>query len=224
MKAIRRTVAVALVVAVAAVWALPLQAGYLSNSYSSYAYSSLGHGPWYGTVPYSNSSLNGTVDYVVFGPGEFALAFPPSTTSYHPPANELVYAYQVHSTGSSNTSALNVDIIASHLYDSIGSFPLDAGGLPPVGESFVPSGPLVYAKWNYIEPGITTGNSSVGLAFASPNTPEMLVGTLGDSGLGANIALPSPSTLMVPVPEPSTAILLAASAILLGLRRRFWCR
>jgi len=221
MKALRRTVATALVVAVAAVWALPLQAGYLSNSYSSYAYSSLGHGPWYGTVPYSNSSLNGTVDYVVFGPGEFALAFPPSTTSYHPPADELVYAYQIHSTGAAPTSALDVVIYADRSHDSIGSFPLDSGGLPPTGNSFVPSGAFDFATWNFA--GIT-GSSSEGLAFASRNAPESLVGSLINHGLGATISLPSPSTSPFPVPEPSTVILLAVAAILLGSRRRFWCR
>ncbi len=218
----------AVVVAVVGVWALPLQASLLD--YSGDAYNNgLGpaNGAWYGSTPYTNNgALVGEVDWLVFGPGEFAQAFSGSS-GYSPPANELVYAYQIDNMGTSDTSTLQSAIVAGRSAETIGTFPLTdlAGnpGLAPTTTTFTPpSGGFSSAYW-YVSGGIGTGKSSAGLAYASSNTPELDFGSLVNSGLSADAdPLPGPSTSLSGTPEPSTVILLAAAAILLGIRRRFW--
>ncbi len=223
MKTRRITLLVAAVVALVGGWALPLQAGLLL-SYSGDAYQDPGapNGQaWYGSSPYSGGSLMGTVDWLVFAPGEFPAALS-DTSTFTPPAGELVYAYQINNTGTSDTSTLAVAIAAGSPADNIGSFPLDSGVPPGSGAGDVTLTPGASAYWFFSGGGITTGQSSIGLAYASPNTPEQEYGSLVNSGQGAFAnPLPAPSTS--PVPEPSTVILLAAAAVLLGLRRRFWC-
>jgi hypothetical protein len=205
---------------------LPSYGGLLVSG-SGYAYSD-GLGPgsggaWYGSTPYSSFSLVGTVDWVVIAPGKFALAFPGSP--YSPPANELVYAYQINNTGNSDASTLDTVVVSDRPHDTIGSFPLTGlggnPGLPPVSSSFVASPPTYdFAHWLF-GTGIVTGQSSSGLAYASPNTPEYQFGSLINSGLGADAdPLPSPSTS--PIPEPSSAALFTAFGLLLMYCGRFW--
>jgi hypothetical protein len=128
--------------------------------------------------------------------------------------------------GSSDTSTLQVGIDWNTPHDTIGAFPLSDPysnpGEAPTTTEFLPIVTNVYdsAYWNF--PGIVTGNASEGLAFASPNAPESLFAVLVNSGLEADISLPSPGT--TPAPEPSAVILLAAAAILLAIRRRLSCR
>ena len=51
-------------------------------------------GAWTATTAFDNGvGLSGTVDWAVFGPGDFPYA------GYAPPAGELVYAFQIFSTG-----------------------------------------------------------------------------------------------------------------------------
>ncbi len=222
VKLIQRMLVVAAVVAVAAVWVLPAQADLLSL-YGSDAYTDASATTWAGSASYSDlGALVGTVEYVVFPPNGFP-TIPGST--YAPPAGELVYAYQVENTGSSDASTLGVSFGSNSEYDSFGSFPLTglngAGILPdPVNSGFVLNRPFVTAHYYFPPPSILQGNSSAGLAFASVDTPENWYGSLVDSGLGSGTSpLPGPSTTAVP--EPSIVILLAASAILLSVGRRF---
>ena len=192
------------------VWVLPSKADLLN--YSSYAYTDATYGTWAGTTPYtSENALVGNVEWLVFGPGEFAQAFPGS--SYSPPAHELVYAYQVIPTGSSDTSTLQAAYVAGQPVDSIGSFPLtdpsDNPGLTPTLATSASLGSGYDSAYYFFAGGIVTGNASAGLAYASPDTPEMQFGSLVNSGLGA-IAnpLPAPSDTPYTVPEPSAVILL----------------
>ncbi len=223
MKAIQRTLVAAAVVVLLGGWVLPLQASLLDYSADAYQDPDAPNGiAWYGSTPYTNSggSLSGTVNWVVFAPGEFPPAL--SGPSFTPPAGELVYAFQISSTGSLDTSTLQADIEPGCPADSIGSFPLGSGVAPGTGPGDVTLNPGASAYW-YFPGGILTGQSSIGLAYASPNTPQQEYGSLIDGGANAYASpLPTPSTALYVVPEPSTVILLAAAAILLGLRRRLW--
>jgi hypothetical protein len=230
VKAIQRALVAAVVVVLVGAWVPPAQASLLSlSAYDGDAYQDPGAPnqiAWYGSSTYSQLSLTGSVDWVVFGPGQFANAFPGS--SYNPPANELVYAFQIDNTDTSDTSTLTAAFDSDSPADTIGSFPLgDLNGNLGVSPGTSPGDVALTpgsAYW-FFPGGITMGESSIGLAYASPNTPEQEYGSLINSGLGAYaVPLPGPSTsAFVVVPEPSTVILLAAAATLLGLRRRFWC-
>jgi hypothetical protein len=222
LKVMQRVLVAIVVVAAVAVWVLPLQADLLS--YSGDAYTDPSAITWAGSSSYNDfNALAGSVEYVVFPPGGFAVAFP--TSPWQAPANEFVYAYQIENTGPSDASTLGVTVNFSNAHDNIGSFPLDAGDVQPLTAEFEPDAPddVDTAHWFFSGPSIPPlGGSSVGLAYASPDPPENWFGTLIDSGLNASAApLPGPSA--DPVPEPSTAILLAAAAILLGVVRRFRC-
>ncbi len=231
MKSVRRYLLTAVVVALVGAWVLPLQASSLLLSYSGDAYNNGGgpYGPasgaWWGVASYNYSNqLEGTVDYVVFAAGQFALAFPSS--SYHPPANELVYAYQIMNTGPSDVSTFSVPIFQMRPADTIGYFSDIAGVVPTTSTLTISNTADGTATWFYSSSGsgtILTGQSSVGLAYASPNAPESDYGSVINSGLSSYIlSLPSPST--TPAPEPSTIVLLALPAILLVLRRRYLCK
>jgi hypothetical protein len=207
----------------AAVWSIPVKANLLS--FSSYAFVDSSSRSWSGVTTYSSFSLTGSVEYVVFGPGQFNAAFPSSP--YHPPANELVYAYQIDNAGTSDTSTLDQFIPSgpAHPVDTIGSFPLTYSGtgtgVSPSSSSFVPSPPSYQLAHWLFQGGLLTGQSSSGLAFASPNVPEDDFGSLANSGLGAGAdPLPSPSTIPVPIPEPCTAALIAAATVTIGIRCR----
>ncbi len=221
MKSIQIRLVAAAVVAVVGIRVLPLQALTLLD-YKSYAYSD-SSGTWDGVATYNSLSLSGSVEWLVFGPGEFAQAFSGSS-GYSPPATELVYAYQILPSGSSDTSTLESAIVAGRPADTIGTFSLTNGVAPTTANFQPPSAGYYSAYWNF-SGGIFAGSASTGLAYASPNTPENEFGTLVNSGLFATTAssLPAPSTTpLSSVPEPSAVILLAVAAIVLGIRRRFW--
>jgi hypothetical protein len=228
VKLIRRHLLTAVVLALVGAWVLPLQASSLLLSYSGDAYND-GNGPasgaWWGVASYNYANtLEGTVDYVVFAPGKFQQAFPGS--SYSPSPTELVYAYQTVNTGSSDASTLQVAIADGHPADTIGSFSLgDSTQVTPSTVDFQSLGPGFSnsAYWLFQSPTIPSGGLSVGLAYASPDTPEQQFGSLINSGL-ASVADPLPAPSTSPVPEPSTLILLVATAIVLGLGRRFMCK
>jgi hypothetical protein len=189
--------------------------------YKNYAYVDSSNKSWWGDTSYSDFSLSGSVEWVVFGPGQFNLAFPASP--YHPPATELVYAYQIDNVGTSDTSTLDVAIVAGRSVDTVGFFPLtysgSNAGMQPSSSTFVPSPPSYqFAHWSF-QGGILTGQSSSGLAYASAYVPENQFGSLANSGLGADAdPLPSPSTTLVPFPEPATTALLLVSALAIGLK------
>jgi hypothetical protein len=204
----------------ATVWAIGAKANLLD--YSSYAYIDATNRVWYGQTNYNSAPLSGSVEWVVFAPGKFNLAFPSSP--YQPPSNELVYAYQIDNVGSSDASTLDVAIVAGRPADSIGYFPLTYSGtnngIAPTSSSFVPSSPFVLAHW-FKQGGILAGQSSSGLAYASPNVPEDEFGSLINSGAGADAdPLPSPSTVIVPTPEPGAMTLALVATVLIGTHCR----
>lgn len=225
MKSMQTNLVTAAVVALVAAWVLPVQASELLDSGSSYAYIAgpTGSGPgldgaWYGSSPYADSSLNGTVDWAVFTPTQFSAAFPGS--SFVPTPNELVYAYQVVNNGTSDASQMSMTLFSSA--DNIGSFS-NLAGTAPSSEAIVEPSPVGSATWSFDPTTIPgNGNSSVGLAYSSPYAPASIFGAaLIDSGLQASTetTVVTPSQTLAGVPEPSALILLAVAAILMWLRR-----
>ena len=110
-------------------------------------------------------------------------------------------------TGDSDLSKLDVSIAAGRPLDTIGSFStnLVSGDAPLT--SILTAG--YSAAWTFS--GIITPDSSQGLVFSSPNSPEMRFGSVINSGLSAFGYLPSPST----VPEPSSLLLIACGAFII---------
>jgi hypothetical protein len=227
-------------IALVGAWVLPLQASTLLD-YAADAYND-GNGPgangaWYGSASYANStSLSGTVDWAVFTPSQFLAAFGGSASGFQPTPHELVYTYQIINTGAANASSLSMTLWPGPA-DNIGSFSTLPGTAATGSALDSPTASLPFgsAAWSFgatpQDPNATTipgnGYSSVGLAYSSPNSPDLFWdGTLIDDGHQAttNAYLATPSNIQVSVPEPSTTVLLAAAAILLGLRRRLFCK
>jgi hypothetical protein len=163
--------------------------------------------PWVGTtffdfdgsLPHEGDDLEGYVEWIVYGPGDFPAGF----AGYVPTPGELTYAYQVFVTGSAAhpVSSLDVVIFPGNPANNIGSFSgLSVVGDAPSANQFVPAG----ANWDFA--GIPTGGSSQGLAFSSPNVPTDLFGSLIDGGQTA-VAIPLPTPSDVPIPEPSSVAL-----------------
>ena len=152
-----------------------------------------------GTTAFDNgNNLSGTVDWAVFGPGDFPFA------GYTPTAGELTYAYQVHSTGSDTISSYQVPV--GNPADSIGSFSDPSNGVTGSAVSFDSLAVPGYATWQFSS-GILTGASSEGLVYSSPNTPEEIFSILVDGGTYA-IAVPVPTPSAEPIPEPGAILLL----------------
>lgn len=169
---------------------------------------------WHGSQPFSNVfGLVGYVDWAVYGPGDFPVAF----TGYTPTAGELTYAYQVFVTGRLELSSAAVAIDVPYQADNIGTFSGGGvGGDAPLGMSF--SGAPDSADWEFA--GITPPGSSQGLAFSSHKIPREYFGSVIDGGTFAFVVpLPSPSP--IDLPEPTSIALLGFGAIgLLYARRR----
>jgi hypothetical protein len=185
-------------------FAASAQAGMLSGHAAAYMGIS-------GTVPFNNGvGLNGTIDYAVFTESDFNANF--GGLGYVP-SGPLVYTYQVFVTGNLGVSAEVVGV--SNPADTIGTF--DIGDIDATTAAFTPN-----ARWSF-SPEIATGESSWGLAFSSPNLPIVGAALTIDGGTQALVAgLPTPGTVGIRVPEPSTVVLcvLGAGAIVVGATRR----
>ena len=171
---------------------------------------------WAGTTAYDNGfGLKGTVDWTVFGPGDFDLAFPAS--GYSPPAGELVYAYQVIQDATATLEAIALSVARDDLQPvgTIGSF--SGGGVSGLTTSFESFG-IGSSDWLFTVPGVPAGGTSEGLSFSSTHKPVDLFGFVIDGGTVA-ISVPVPSPGPIAVPEPSTVILVGIGLALLGLGR-----
>ena len=166
-----------------------------------------------GTTSFSNDDLNGTVDWAVFGPGDFPFS------GYTPTPGELSYVYQVHSTGADVVSSYSVPLL--NPADNIESFSDPGNGVtgivPSAQEMTVPGA----ARWLFQDPGIGTGQRSEALVFSSPNIPLDVPSSVVDGGAYA-VAIPVPSPSGTPIPEPATVWLLVSvlGVMLLARLRR----
>ncbi|REK17183.1 MAG: PEP-CTERM sorting domain-containing protein [Planctomycetota bacterium] len=186
-----------LLICALALCAAPSIAGPLDGDPNAYL------GTWSGSTPYQGfdlsnqpTELTGYVDWAVYGPGDFPVAF----TGYTPTPGELTYAYQVYVTNDAPVTSLSVNLI--NPADNIGSF--TGGGVsgdPTIAELLVP-----FDSANWFFTSIPNGGKSVGLVFSSPNLPIFLNGTVIDDGSVADV-IPLPSPGPVPIPEPSSIVL-----------------
>lgn len=220
MKLTRRTVVAAVIAALVGGWSLSARADLLS--YQADAYVGSGGGPgaggaWYGVEPYSNTSLSGSIEWEVFLPSTFNSLFGGSSSGYTTEPTELVYAFQVENTGTSDPATVEADVLSTHLFDTPGWFniPGETDTTQPTF-SIITSSPYSYAKWSF-SPGIPQGESTVGMAYSSPDAPvDDSFGSVSNAGLGANPSpLPEPSTTPAIIPEPGTAALLAFVGLML---------
>ncbi|HDZ22504.1 hypothetical protein LCGC14_0489830 [marine sediment metagenome] len=162
---------------------------------------------WAGSTAFDSlTGVAGYVDWAVFGLGNF----PFGDTGYTPPPDELVYAYQVFSTGTDSISAFQASL--DNLANTVGSFTGLAGDAT-IATWLLP----LKAEWQFA--GITTGYNSEGLAFSSPKKPKEMFGIVVDGGAFA-VVNPVPGPSGADVLEPMTLSLLAGGSVTLLLRGR----
>jgi len=150
---------------------------------------------------YGNPNLAGTIDWVVFAPGQFPFS------GFTPPSDQCSYVYQVNSSGSDHITSYSVYLNnEANNQDSFTDTDNGVSGDPPTGEILTP---YTTVEWQFA--GIVQDGESEGLVFTSPNTPENAVGLLVNGGSVA-FAIPVPAPSSNPIPEPATIL-----SLLIGL-------
>ena len=189
-------------------------AGLLANH--PLAYTDPGGVTWHGSTPMANGNLSADVDWAVFAPGVYIVAFP--GTGYAPAADQFVYAYQIFSTGAAPVTQLAVNMIESNEANNIGDDPVALAGVAPWIAWFgAPPPDLQTANWAF--EGLVGGQNSDGLVYASVNMPVWdHAAIIVDEGLFAIGPVATPSDV---IPEPATIGLLASGLVIsVALRRR----
>jgi hypothetical protein len=200
-----------LVVALA-LCATPSYAGYLAGDTSAYA-------GWHGTSAFDDGAdLKGTVDYAVYSPGNWPASFDFGTFVLD--TNQVLYTYQIFSDGDDPVT-LDFTPIAGPGQD-IGWFTGTGVSSSVDGETptFFQISSFSFAFWTFS--GLTTGETSKGLMFTSPNAPVFTSATMQDGGSTA-VAMDIPGPGEELIPEPGTLTLAFCGLVGLGfvlLRRR----
>jgi hypothetical protein len=165
---------------------------------------------WCGSTVMSSDGLNATIDYCVYGPGDFS--YP--GLGYTPTSGEFVYAYQVFVDPNVEVFKFSVGMLESNEANNIGAFTMTDGVAPDV--MYFSGTPVDSATWEWTS-GLLSGSKSYGLAYSSINAPLWWLGSIQNGGMGAAGIVPSPSDV---IPEPATLGLVLVGAIVGGLRRR----
>lgn len=162
-------------------------------------------GAWTGSTTFVQGTLQGYIDWAVFGPGQFPYS------GYTPTTGELTYAYQVYETGAAPLSSFSLAL--TDIGDNIGSFNALPGDAPT--SSTLVS--LASATWRFA--GIPQNGNSQGLAFSSIRVPQSLFGVVIDTGQ-TQFVVPLPSPSATSIPEPGTISMVLGAACLAMARRR----
>jgi hypothetical protein len=165
-----------------------------------------------GTQLFDNSAatftVSANVDYAVFAPGAFGVAFPGEDTSG---GAHYVYAYQIFNLDT-DVLRLTVGLDGDESLGSIGF--ISDGLVNPSDSLYVGAGPTS-AAWDFDPATLTNGLSSAILFFTSPGAPEM------DSAV-VEAEFVDSHDLPSPLPEPATLSLVALGTgiVFFGRRRR----
>jgi PEP-CTERM motif len=154
-------------------------------------------------------TVSANVDYAVFAPGAFGVAFPGQDPSG---GTDYVYAYQI-SNLDTDISKMTVGLDGDEPLGAVG-FVSDVGLVDPSAALYVGAGPSSTA-WDFDPGTLTNGTSSAILIFTSAAAPELDSTTVAAGWSNSN-DLPSP------VPEPATLSLVALGVATgcYGRRRR----
>jgi hypothetical protein len=169
-----------------------------------------------GTQLFSNSfagfTVNASVDYAVFAPGAFGVAFPGQDPSN---GSDYVYAYQINNLPGTIPAATAISQFTVGLDgdEPLGAtgFITDIGVTNPSATGYVGAGPTSVAF--DFSPQIPFDGTSAVLLFTSAAAPELDTATV-------HAAWPDTHLLPSPTPEPATLGLLAMGLGLIGTRRR----
>jgi hypothetical protein len=153
-------------------------------------------------------TVNASVDYAVFAPGQFDLEFgagsDPSAGAHY------VYAYQLMNTGSSEPIVeMTVGLDGDEIMGSVGF--LAGANVDPSSSTF--PGPTS-ARWEFGPGALPTGLMSDILFFTSAYAPEFDSATVKATASASN-PVPSPA-----IPEPFTVSLLMVGGGVLLRRKR----
>lgn len=172
-----------------------------------------GDGSWSGTAAYANDGLNGTVDWAVFTDDDFSSLF----TGYTPTPGGLVYTYQLFSNGNLNASGMDI---------FLDGFPADNGGSfsgSGVSGSNVHSAFADAFTASYGFDGVNFGAATEGMAFSSPQRPQLTgVASIINGGTPADAAflsIPGP----VAIPEPASWLIASIVTVCMLVFRRSRC-
>lgn len=165
-----------------------------------------------GTQLFSDSFFGDTVlanvDFAVFAPGAFNVAFPGQDPSA---GTDYVYAYQIENLDS-NVSKFTVGLDGDEPLGAV-TYLSSLGLTDPTAAAYIGAGPTSVA-WDFTAPNaLTNGNSSAILIFTSAAPPELDFATVA-AAWSKTHSLPSP------LPEPASLSLLAMGMGLTCLRRR----
>ncbi len=191
------------------VWAVPLDG-------HSLAY----EGTWTGSANYSanGGDFTGDVEWAVFGPGVLPPEFSGlSGWTYN--SADFTYAYQVKNQGSDSLASFVVDLFNPG--GNGGAVDLgDAGSgndIEPDAISWLVNPYFGYITYDF-DAGVGQNQDTTGLVFQSHNIPMYYQGLVVNGGSAKNVRLPSSSA--VPIPEPSTLLMLVCGLGIIFLARR----
>ncbi len=161
---------------------------------------------------FAGFTVNASVDFAVFAPGAFGVAFP----GLDPSAGaDYVYAYQIINSDTPDASAISTFTVGLDGDEPLGAIGFIGAAflVDPSGSSYVGIGPSS-AAWDFTAPGvIPVDTESSILIFTSAAAPGLDFATVSGAW-SATRELPSP------MPEPAALGLVALGMGLISLRRK----
>jgi hypothetical protein len=166
---------------------------------------------WTNSSHFVNSPLEGYVDWIVYGPGQF----PYTDSGYVVPDGEYAYVYQVRNTGSEVISSFSFSV--DQVVSGVSSF-VSPNRVVGTGLDGITASP---AKITWRLSDLEEDMTSIGLIFTSRKAPKTTsTGQIIDGGGSAGVVslpVPGPND----IPEPGTLALMAAGLAFFAVRWRF---